>query len=124
MDRRAVEERARWSVMSAEGRARKRREHAIRPGHAGTPGQVGRLGKLLGVDAVVAGRVDEYGLAYRFMVQSARVQAAWWCVVSQTGARCWEMEFAKSRRFAHERDLAREGIRECVEELACARRRE
>jgi len=77
----------------------------------------GRLARLLGVDAIVTGRVDEYRLTYRLFMQRSRVRFAWWCLWPATGQGCWEAEVADTCVFGHERDLSESCIRKASEEL-------
>jgi len=76
------------------------------------------LGKALGVDGVVVGRVEEYGLKYRLVSQRARIHLIFWCVRSSDASRCWEAEIEDEQLFGHERELAERRIRECVADLA------
>ena len=117
MVRRALAEHGTCRVMPREETQKKLRAGRIAfDPSLQTPGPV-LLGKALDVDAVVMGRVDEYGLSYRYFMQRASVRGSFWCVQSETGRRLWNARFAKKRRFAHERDLAEQAVQECIDDL-------
>lgn len=78
---------------------------------------VQKAASLLGVDAIVSGRVDVYRLTYRFFCQRSEVRCVFWCTEAQTGERCWTIKIDRSCWFGHERDLAKSEIEQGVTRL-------
>jgi len=92
---------------------------ACTPGVGGGNGKqsVQKAASLLGVDAIVSGRVDVYGLTYRLFCQHSEVRFVFWCNEAQTGERCWTIKIDRRCWFGHERDLAESEIEQGVTRL-------
>ena len=118
--RAALAEQGQYRVMPEREMTEKLRQRQRDRADAGLAGQEAELGKVLGVDAVVAGRVERYAMTYKLVIQRAHVRAAFWCIETRTAARCWDATLSASRGFAHERDLADRTVRACVARLAKA----
>ena len=110
----ALSEQKRYCVLSPK---EVRRRLAGGSPEAGEGRDEQALASLLGVDAVVAGRVDVYQLVYTVFVQRSQVRCTFWCTAAREGECCWAIEVERSCLFGHERELAEAAIRDGVRRL-------
>ncbi len=118
MVRDALIEQGHYQVMDREEMLRLLARKGVSTVGAGLDMRAAEIGRALGVDAVVAGRIDAYGVAYRYLGSRAVVRLSFWCVRAADGRRAWEAEIDDSEWLGHERDLAERRIRECVRKIA------